>query len=394
MSSMLKTTVSREAIHKRFSKNAVTFLKETLKLVQKACLDCQISLSLSQSFTKILLCDSTWWKLHQSLKKDFPGFGGSSSEAHGKLQLVYDFMAGQIEAFKVTAGTENDTVYLSKLLKIVPKGALLIVDLGYFSLEFFSKLCAKGAYFISRLKSTVKVFDPANETEINLLKVLSKSKEKYTEITVTVGVRRRLLTPCRLIAIRVPKEVGNQRRKEYLMKNRRSKKITKLSLKLCDWIIMITNAPNEKIDPEKVLDLYKIRWQIELIFKQLKSTIGIENICCSNKHRMLCEVYGKLIITIIITKLYGYLNCRLWNCEKKELSLEKCFKRFQERMFVLVNMLINDFKEAQMYYIELIKTISKTCIKLKQKSRSSSLQKLCSSSSLHFERVSGDFCYA
>ncbi|HPO91679.1 MAG TPA: transposase [Bacteroidales bacterium] len=49
---------------------------------------------------------------------------------------------------------------------------------------------------------------------------------------------------------------------------------------------------------ETLFALYKIIWRIELIFKTWKFILGIHKIRSARKERVMCEVYGKLILAV------------------------------------------------------------------------------------------------
>ena len=44
------------------------------------------------------------------------------------------------------------------------------------------------------------------------------------------------------------------------------------------WLMLITSLPREAWPAERVLTLYRRRWQVELAFKRLKSLIGLEDL--------------------------------------------------------------------------------------------------------------------
>ena len=123
-----------------------------------------------------MLCDSTWIALLEKLQNIYPGFGGDASNASCKLQVVYDFLNGQINTVKLTDGTTNDTLYSFDLLSMLSKGTLLLTDLGYFSTKFFYAIQELGAYFISRLKADVSIFNCKTQEKINFVKFLRKFK--------------------------------------------------------------------------------------------------------------------------------------------------------------------------------------------------------------------------
>lgn len=78
----------------------------------------------------------------------------------------------------------------------------------------------------------------------------------------------------------------------------------------CGYAIFITNVPVEQISPKMIIAIYKIRWQIELIFKNLKSNFEIDYLVGTNKYRIESLIYGRLITisTLFIIQNYaGYI---------------------------------------------------------------------------------------
>lgn len=385
----IKANITREALHKRFNKEAVDFLAQTLLSVQKNCLNQKNKLKLLNQFQKVIICDSTWLKLPSKLKDVFKGFGGDAPEAHCKLQLVYEYLSGQIDAVSITEGRENDSGYCDELLSKLSKGVLLLIDLGYFSYKFFHKIHSKSAYFITKLKSRSNIFDPRTLKEVNLVNLLTKIDTDRFELDILLGMHRELTVPCRLIGIRAPKKVAEKRR--YLLKKKGVKRQPrKITLWLCDWILIITNVSKEVLPTDKVCDTYRLRWQIEIVFKQFKSILQIHKVGSANKYRVLCEIYGKLITAMIITKLHGSLNAELWNKEKRELSLDKFCKRVQERMFTFMSYIMISRKKAWDYFRKVIKMCLRSCIRLKQRSRITSIQRLKLPSAIKFKVIFPD----
>lgn len=384
---VIKTKISREALHKRFTREAVTFLKQVLISVQRTCIEQRIDSKFLDIFSKVIICDSTWWEIKEKLQHIFRGFGGDGSKAQCKLQLVYNFLIGQIDSTAIVEGVRNDATYSQNLLERLNKGALLLIDLGYFSVKFFEKIHNQGAYFISRLRSSTRMFHPFTLREINLLKVLGKVQSDRFEANILLGLHVNLSVPCRLIGFRVPKEVAEKRRRKHKVRKGVKMNPKEITLKLCDWTLMITNVPSDLLPAEKVYDFYRIRWQIEIMFKQFKSILQLHKINTGNEHRLLCEVYGKLIAAVIISKIHSSLNIELWNKKKREVSIEKFFKRIQERAFTIMTLLQSSFNEAIKFMEKTIKKCFKNCLKLIQRSRLSSLERLNSHCLHRFERI-------
>ena len=85
----------------------------------------------------------------------------------------------------------------------------------------------------------------------------------------------------------------------------------------------ITNVDAHKWPASVVGTIYRIRWQIELIFKQWKSILGIDCLRGSSPNRILCLVYGRLIAVILMSMIYRCLCCYALAVFDREVSVVK-----------------------------------------------------------------------
>jgi len=372
------SSISRTALHKRFTEAAVNFMRRVFLHVIKFKSFSRLSSSVFDCFESVLICDSTWCELSDSLKDILPGSGGVGSQASCKLQLVFNFLTGEFVNHEISKGTKNDMQFVEDLIATVQRKALLIVDLGYFSLQLFYELNKKGAYFLSRLRSGIRVFEVFYRTEMDLFKLLSKLNSKEAEFEVLIGCKAKSHeVQCRLIALRVPEEVIKQRKDRYIKSCKgKGQKPNERNLQLMEWTLLITNTPKKILPASLVYILYTIRWQVELIFKQFKSVYQLDTTThTKNPHRIFCEIYGRLIAAALTCNIWGQVNSSLWNEDRKELSFDKLFKRIQQRAFSLLELIRKDLDLAKNYMLETLSCCLKNCIKLKQRSRISSLER-------------------
>src|SRR3989304_1326702 len=197
------------------------------------------------------------------------------------------------------------------------------------------------------------------------------------QMEVNMGTDKKTRICCRLICFRVKEEVANQRRMRLKREAKKKGRIPGAqSLLLADWTIIVTNVPEKWIPSEMLWRIYSIRWQIELLFKQMKSIVQIHRSNTENIQRLKCEIYGKLIMAILINRIHGAINSELWNTQKRELSMEKFYKRIQERAFQLLELLLTSFWKAVTYLSKEVDRLMKNCMKYQQPSRKSTLELL------------------
>ncbi|WP_167397305.1 transposase [Lysinibacillus mangiferihumi] len=62
------------------------------------------------------------------------------------------------------------------------------------------------------------------------------------------------------------------------------------------------------ISAEKITQLYRIRWQIELRFKTWKSHLKLHQIKDMKVERWLCHIYSQCIVMLLSMMTTGYLR--------------------------------------------------------------------------------------
>jgi hypothetical protein len=67
---------------------------------------------------------------------------------------------------------------------------------------------------------------------------------------------------------------------------------------------VLTTLPTTILNTETIADLYRLRWQVELVIKRLKSLLDMDGLR-ARKHSDLAELYlyGKLLYAAVIEKI-------------------------------------------------------------------------------------------
>jgi len=379
MVAAIEARISPVALHYRFSATAAAFLFKCLRFVlqQKFSRLGQIDTKLLRPFRRVLIADSSGWDVSEKLRAVLPGSGGAASAANCKLQAVYDYKHSELGFLDVTAGTVPDNRYTDHLPGMLQKGDLLLVDQGYFKLNTLAEIVAKRAFFLTRFLVRTVLKDTLTHAPIDLAKHLSVLQGNACEMDVLMGGGKIPEVACRLIALRVSEPVANERRRRLKKEaGKKGRTVSKRHLRMCDWTLLITNVPQRWLPLEMVRALYTVRWQIELLFKQLKSILRVHQSDTGKEQRLRCELYGKLIAAVIIHRIHAAETNSLWNAKRREVSMEKLYKRLQERAFTFLCMLVSSVSEAIAYLGCHLKRIIPACLKGRQPSRMTTLEAL------------------
>jgi hypothetical protein len=251
--------ISKQGLHQRFNCEATILMQKLFtESLQQFKTDNLNIIDLLKPFASVKMIDSSGISLPSNLKDIYKGTGGKASEAGLKIQVLFDYVQGQINEATITAGCKSDQGFNDHLNKI-EKGALYLQDLGYFKFKSFEAIKNKNAYFISRHLHRVIIQDEHNNP-LNLMKELRSSGSFFTK-QVKLGEKEKI--DVRLIAFRLPDiEVEDRIRKIKRKHQNKGRTPSKETLEFAQWSIYITNVPQNILNDTQIYLVYSLRWQI------------------------------------------------------------------------------------------------------------------------------------
>jgi hypothetical protein len=235
--------------------------------------------------------------LPEALREIWRGCGNASDqgEAALKLTLRLDLATGLLSNLSLHDGRRHDSAAAHSVSSL-PKQALYLADLGFFSLHRLQQIAEGQAFFLSRLRAGTKLYDLEGQ-ELDLPSWLA-TQAPTLDVPVLVGKSQHL--KARLLAVRVPQEVAEKRRRRLREEaKRKGQMVSSERLALADWTILITNLPVEMLSVAEALVVARARWQIELLFKLWKSQGRLDESRSSKPYRVICDVYAKLLALVI-----------------------------------------------------------------------------------------------
>lgn len=293
--------ISAQGLDKRFTPESAHFAGAVLEqaVAEAVRAPNAVPIELLNRFSSVTLFDTTILNLPDELYEIWAGTGGDgpTSRSAVKAEVGFDLKTGQlIGPFLLPGKTHDNAGQLPRME--LEKYSLQIGDLGYFSIVEMAK--ENDVFCLSRLRHGTVLFDEQGEKFDLSSYTLQMKKDGIfrTELNVLMGNEERL--PVRLFMERVPEMVSSQRRRQANKgASKKGKKASKKSLSLCDFTLLITTAPEEKLSFDEALVLYGARWQIELLFKLWKSHAKLETSRSENPWRILTEIYIKLLACLV-----------------------------------------------------------------------------------------------
>lgn len=338
--------ITKQGLHERFNNYALVFLKMALEQLLEKQLDTDFVLTEFKEFNRIVIKDSVCFQIDESLAEEFPGSGGSGSEAAVRIQLEYDLLTGKINDLSVNSFNDQDAKDSIATIEKTQQGDLIVRDLAYMKIEALKGYIKRGACFLGRGNSNVTIYEKKDDQYVKLdfVKItnyMKKNKIAVLEKEVYYGSKDKLkvrlilhLLPADQLAKRLRKARINSKKKGHQNLSKEYKARAGLN-------IFITNANHEQIPTENVWPLYRLRWQIELMFKIWKSICHIEKVKKVNIYRLECYIYSKLIFIVLGWQIIWTIAKQMFHRLGKALSFYKAFK-------TLLRQKIDDLREVIM----------------------------------------------
>jgi len=385
----LSHPVTRQAMDDRYNPSAVRFFKasftEALVNTLEWKPDSAMAQLLHQRFGAVRLFDTTHCACADALADIFPACGGGGGEAGLKVLLSYEYGSGQLRPLDVLPSKGSDQGLADTVCWHVGAKELGLLDAGFYKAKALRKIAARGGYFLLPWPRGVSVWEidalDQRGAQIDIAAALKVSTDTCVEWgAVELGhTEESRLGPVRLIAYRLAQERADRRRAQLREKCRTNgRQPTVAALELAGWLILLTNAPAQLLPTAAVGYLYRVRWQVELVFKQWKSVLRLDVIPSQNQSRVQCEVWARLLAALVVSVWHQHANAASLELYQRETSFSKVAKLLQQYGQTLARELFNDRTRLEPLLREIWKKILKLARKEHQLSRQTTWQNLCS----------------
>ncbi|MGK5093574.1 IS4 family transposase [Deltaproteobacteria bacterium TL4] len=325
MKSNLNQDISKSAFWERLSrkrlKNLLRNVVSTL-IVQLATtalfgIDLLTGLGVSQ----ILLVDSSSISLWDGAKEDFPG---TRTTAGIKWHACFDLLTGVLAWFQLTPTSTHDRKCFPEVETL--KGKLIIFDLGYWDLGLLLAIEQAKGFFLCRLKTNTVIYIK------EVLSGMSKNHVGQSINSIKFKIKRG----------NIIEVVGKKKYKNDILVYRVIG-FWNPSERIYRWYITNLTAPAAVIYP-----LYRLRWQIELIFKSCKQSLNTNRLTSNHSNiiesLMLASIAAHLISTPLLHIGINQLD------EDQQLAIS--FQRISKVAVVLARDFVMFFIHSSKRYLQ------------------------------------------
>jgi hypothetical protein len=315
-----KQPYSKQALHKRLTSAVERFLGQVTTALFGQLPEAQArQRGWLAPFGRVLLHDSTVESLPEHLAKVFPGSRNQRQGFAGlKVQFVTDLLSAEVVQVSLSSFRSHDRKAASDILEVLRPGDLLIRDLGYFVIRAFQWIDEVGAFFLSRCRSDVTVYDHRTGQVLDLVAELRRCGRLDRQVLLG---RERLAV--RLVALPVPEEVQNTRRRRLKQDRDQRSAPSARRLFLLGWTLLITNVPKQLWPTKALLPIYRLRWRIEVIFKAWKSQLRFREFHCRSAEVLRLCVMVRLCFCALVYRYSQALELLTGTPRFRHVSLNR-----------------------------------------------------------------------
>ncbi len=233
--------------------------------------------------------------------------GPGSQGTDWRLHVSFDLAQGRIDGVEVTDASGGETL----TRQAVAAGDIFLVDRGYAHRRGIGHVVAQEGLVVVRLNVQNVPLEDAAGCPIDLVAWLwpvAKEGPAEREVWVVTPQGRFAM---RLVAAPLPEEAANAARRR-VRENARKKGRTPAqeTLVAAGFIILLTNLPMVVWTTSQVLALYRLRWQVELLFKRLKSLWCLDHLRAKNP---------AVAQTYLLAKILGALLAEEWTGQAQQI---------------------------------------------------------------------------
>ena len=312
-----QATLSKEALSENFRERpwqffaaVLTYLLTTYAALWTQLAGCSALASVRD--LQVLLVDATVMRVAQQLIDVFPANRNGKVEAWAALKLhtAFRLFRGVPEVLALSPQKKNERKI--GFLRPAGEAVLYIFDLGYWTYELFDTIIEQQQHFISRLR---------HDCNPRILKV-------YVGQTEWVGQR---LKAIKLTGQQVDLLVNLSSAQPQNPQMRHSLRLVgQWITKDQEWHLYVTSLLAwQKYPLTLIIDLYRLRWQIEILFRNLKRVLQIANFVSTTENGIRIQIYAALL-HYVLTQLLILKAAQETGRPLEDFSVPYCLDAVQQ----------------------------------------------------------------
>lgn len=227
-----------------------------------------------------------------------PGSKGTTARVHYALRL------SNLQPVQIDVTDDKGGETFRRFAKMACPGQLWLGDRGYANPPGIAAITAKGADVLVRYnRGSLPLYD----VDGSLIEVLEKLGRRLKrpgvprEWAAWVHPQGGDRIQGRLCAVRLPSDKVEEARAR--LRREQGDDVSAESLEMAHFVAVFTTVPKDRLSIDRVLELYALRWQVELSIKRDKSIAGLDRLPNFRDDTIRSWILAKMLLTQIARKI-------------------------------------------------------------------------------------------
>jgi len=257
-----------------------------------------------------------------------PGKTGSLWRIHFSVSVP----SLRCDYFKLTATKGKGTGESFSHFPVAASDCLL-ADRGYSHSPGLRHVASKGGYFCVRVNpKSLPLFD-VNGGAFDLAGKLKPIRRagQIREWSASAGFADGSdpITGRLCVVRKLEKDIVLAKKKRLRVASKKCLKLEPDTLLFSEYVILFSTFPRERFSTVEVLDAYRLRWQVELVFKRFKQIANLGHLPKRDDGSSKAWLYGKLLVALLTEKIIAHAGAiSPWRHECAAED-EECVDRIQ-----------------------------------------------------------------
>lgn len=223
-----------------------------------------------------------------------------SSGTDWRLHLGLDLADQSIRSFELT-GVEGGETFQRLTIE---RGELVLGDRCYSHGAAVASVIERGGHVLVRFASHTFPLLTRAGAPVDTDALLATLGDGEIGDWPVAFRSRKVLHRVRLIAVRKSTAAAEQERKRVRHEAiKKGRPLSARSLAGTKFIAIVTDLETTLLPAVDALELYRLRWQVEIAFKRLKSLLDLDRLRARDPALARCYLYAKLLAAVLIDDL-------------------------------------------------------------------------------------------
>jgi hypothetical protein len=226
--------------------------------------------------------------------------GPGSRGTDWRLHLGLDLAQLRIRTVELTDAHEGESLQRHT---VVP-GEIVVADAGYGHRTGVAGVIDSGGHVVVRINWQNFPLETRGGGPLDTVTCLETlGPGELGDWQVQFRIKQQVY-PVRLVAVRTSREAARRARKRLRRAAaRKGRKVDPRSLRAAKFAYVITDMSGKMLPTAEALELYRLRWQIEIAFKRLKRILRLGDLRAKDERLARAYLYAKLLAALILDEL-------------------------------------------------------------------------------------------